>query len=90
MRTYVIQSAAGLKVTITPAFSMLELLAFLIGRLSAHYDGSRKFCHWLGRIKNESEPPNVATEKHRPPRPSSPEHGVSGSDARAPARQHPA
>ena len=37
MRTYVNQSAAGLKATITPAFSTLESLTFLIGRLSAHY-----------------------------------------------------
>jgi hypothetical protein len=37
VRTYVNQSAAGLKATITPAFSTLESLTFLIGRLSAHY-----------------------------------------------------
>ena len=41
MRTYVNQSAAGLKATITPAFSTLESLTFLIGRLSAHYGKQR-------------------------------------------------
>ena len=49
MRTYVIQSAAGLKATITPAFSTLESFTFLIGRHSAHYGIKRKACGYRNR-----------------------------------------